>query len=206
MQLPPFPRATDLEEKPSFPNYKSAHAVGTFSHELPTMHFAFNPDIFFPVPTQSTNTPSLGGRGDPLAVPGGCGRAWGLDQPPTCGRFASLPVLQGAPGHHCGEDQSLDLPVAARLCFLQKAEGSEALPKVPLLFFSSFSTCCPCCSRHTRPWCAAASGSPCPCQPPAHCLSGGLKATKGRAGRNLSTALPRSPSGFTHTGRVCQLG
>lgn len=83
-----FPQAIDLEEKPSFPNYKTTHAVGTFSHELPMMCFAFNPEIF-PVPTQGTNTASLGGRGDPLAVPGGRGHAWGQDQPPTSGRFAS---------------------------------------------------------------------------------------------------------------------
>lgn len=97
------------------------------------MCFAFNPEVL-PVPTQGTSTPSPGGTGDPPAVLGGRGHAWGLDQPPTSGRSASLSALQGAPGHHHGEDQSLDLPVAARLCFLQKTEGSLALPKVPHIY------------------------------------------------------------------------
>lgn len=88
-----FTQAIDLEEKPSFPNYKTTHAVGTFLHELPMMCSAFNPEIF-PAPTQGTNRSSLGGRGNPLAVLGGCGHAWELDQPPTSGRFASLSVLQ----------------------------------------------------------------------------------------------------------------
>lgn len=54
LQSPPFPQAIDLEEKPSFLNYETTHAVGTFLHELPTMHFAFNPEIF-PVPKAPTH-------------------------------------------------------------------------------------------------------------------------------------------------------
>lgn len=164
LQLPPFPQAIDSEEKPSFLNYKTTHAVGTFLHELPTMHFVFNPEIF-PVPTQGTNTPPLGGRGDPLAVPGGCGHAWGLDQPPMSSRFASLSVLQGAPGHHHGEDQSLGRPVAARLCFLQKIEGSMALPEVPLVFILAFPHAVRAAAVAHGPGVlqpVAASGRPCP--------------------------------------------
>lgn len=58
------------------------------------MFFAFNPEIF-PVPTQGTNTPSLCGRWDPLAVLGGCGHAWGVDQPPMSARFAPEREHQG---------------------------------------------------------------------------------------------------------------
>lgn len=79
------------------------------------MCFAFNPEVL-PVPTQDTSTPSLGGTGDPPAVLGGGGHAWDW----ISDRSASLSALQGAPGHHHSEDQSLELPVAARLCFFAK--------------------------------------------------------------------------------------
>lgn len=69
--------------------------------------------------------------------------------------------------HHHGEDQSLDLPAAARLwvfCKRLKAVWHDPAQSPSYIFFS-FSTCCPCCSSHTWPWCGAASGSP--CLPPA---------------------------------------
>lgn len=137
---------------------------------------AFNPEIF-PAPTQGTNKSSLGSRGNPLAGLGGCGRAWELDQPPTSGRFASLSVLQIHQGITTVRIRAWIYLLQPGRAFCKRLKAAWPCPKSLLIFFFNLSTCCPCCSSHTQPWCAAASGSP--CQPPAPAFLGISRLPKG---------------------------